>query len=255
MGDDLRNSIATEEQSRFSAAAVEGFLKELTLSRTQFDVFRLMKRVTEHYEARHFMVLNMPPADSRMLSASSVITNWPAEVLNEYDQYELLATSPIFQRLRAVSIPQIFDVNLAARERDSKSAELARSLFTRFHMLRGACFPVTDAAGNRGIVTWCGDMEAFTLMEVMALHFLAAHIFNRLAEIRDMDARVVETLTDRELACLNWTAAGKTSIEISEIMGLSEHTINHYLNRATRKLDTVNRTQAVAKALRLGLIK
>ena len=43
--------------------------------------------------------------------------------------------------------------------------------------------------------------------------------------------------------------------EIAEILGLSEHTINHYLNRATKKLDAVNRTQAVAKALRLGLIK
>jgi len=31
--------------------------------------------------------------------------------------------------------------------------------------------------------------------------------------------------------------------------------VNHYLNRATRKLDTANRTQAVAKALRIGLIK
>ncbi|MFP3803129.1 response regulator transcription factor, partial [Paraburkholderia sp. SIMBA_027] len=55
--------------------------------------------------------------------------------------------------------------------------------------------------------------------------------------------------------CLNWTAAGKTSAEIADILGLSEHTVNHYLNRATKKLDTVNRTQAVAKALRIGLIK
>lgn len=80
-------------------------------------------------------------------------------------------------------------------------------------------------------------------------------MFNRLAEIRELDARVTETLTEREIECLTWTAAGKTSVEIAEIMGLSEHTINHYLNRATRKLDTVNRTQAVAKALRLSLIK
>ena len=42
---------------------------------------------------------------------------------------------------------------------------------------------------------------------------------------------------------------------IAEILTLSEHTVNHYLNRATKKLDTVNRTQAVAKALRIGLIK
>ena len=87
------------------------------------------------------------------------------------------------------------------------------------------------------------------------LTYLSIHVYNRLAEIRELDNRATDMLTEREIDCLNWTAAGKTSVEIAEILGLSEHTINHYLNRATKKLDTVNRTQAVAKALRLGLIK
>jgi DNA-binding CsgD family transcriptional regulator len=30
--------------------------------------------------------------------------------------------------------------------------------------------------------------------------------------------------------------------------------VNHYLNRATRKLDAVNRVQAVVKAIRAGLL-
>ncbi|MFB9912524.1 LuxR family transcriptional regulator [Rhizobium paknamense] len=235
--------------------AVEGFIKELGLSRTQFDVFRLMKRVTDYFSARVFMVMNMPPVGSPTLAASSVITNWPAEMLSEYDSHNLLLSSPVFERLRSVSVPFAFDMMAVARERDAKTSEITKSLFSRFNMPRGGCFPVCDGAGNRGIVTWTGDMPAFSTPDMMALNYLSAHIFNRLAEIRDMDARVTETLTEREIECLNWTAAGKTSIEISEIMGLSEHTINHYLNRATKKLDTVNRTQAVAKALRLGLIK
>jgi len=90
---------------------------------------------------------------------------------------------------------------------------------------------------------------------MMELTYLSVHVFNRLTEIRDLDNRATGALTDREIDCLNWTAAGKTSVEIAEILNLSEHTINHYLNRATKKLDTVNRTQAVARALRLGLIK
>ena len=54
---------------------------------------------------------------------------------------------------------------------------------------------------------------------------------------------------------LHWrTAAGKTSVEIAKILNLSEHTVNHYLNNATRKSGTVNRTQTVASALRNGWI-
>jgi DNA-binding CsgD family transcriptional regulator len=41
--------------------------------------------------------------------------------------------------------------------------------------------------------------------------------------------------------------AGKTTLLIAEILSLSEHTIETYVASACRKLDSVNRTQAVAK--------
>ena len=62
------------------------------------------------------------------------------------------------------------------------------------------------------------------------------------------------SLTDREIECLLWCARGKTSFEISKIVGLSEHTINQYIVSACRSLETVNRTHAVVMALKLGII-
>lgn len=61
-------------------------------------------------------------------------------------------------------------------------------------------------------------------------------------------------LTPRESDCLRWCSQGKTNWEISRILGLSERTVEHYLSRANRKLGTVNRVQAVARALKHGLI-
>jgi len=122
-------------------------------------------------------------------------------------------------------------------------------------MTRFVYLPTHDVSGIRGAVSLAGDREIFSPEEIKDLCYIAIHVFDRLAEIRSLDVRVIDALTDREIDCLNWTAAGKTSAEIAEILGLSEHTVNHYLNRATKKLDTVNRTQAVAKALRVGLIK
>ncbi len=43
--------------------------------------------------------------------------------------------------------------------------------------------------------------------------------------------------------------------DIARILGLSVHTANQYLTSAGAKLDAVNRMQAVAKAIRLGLIE
>lgn len=61
-------------------------------------------------------------------------------------------------------------------------------------------------------------------------------------------------LTDRERECLTWTARGKSAWAISMIIGVSEHTVNFHLKSVMRKLKASNRIQAVALAVRLGLV-
>ncbi|MFK7992834.1 MAG: substrate-binding domain-containing protein [Granulosicoccus sp.] len=61
-------------------------------------------------------------------------------------------------------------------------------------------------------------------------------------------------LTQREVECLTWTARGKTSWEISVILGFSESTATFHLRNAGVKLKASNRANAVAKAMHLGLI-
>lgn len=62
------------------------------------------------------------------------------------------------------------------------------------------------------------------------------------------------SLTPRELEALRWTMEGKTAWEVGAILGISERTAVLHLNNAMHKLDSVNKHQAVLKALRLGLI-
>lgn len=61
-------------------------------------------------------------------------------------------------------------------------------------------------------------------------------------------------LTPRELEALRWTMDGKTAWEVGSIMSISERTAVLHLQNAMRKLDCVNKHQAVLKALRLGLL-
>ena len=230
------------------------YVQEIAGLKTQFDIFRFMKRVTDAFNSRAFMVLNLPPITSFELQSTTVITSWPAELLSLYDQEGLMMNSPVLRRLRTSSVPFFHDITKGWVRDDGKSAMVA-GLFERFRLVRCGYFPTHEPSGLRGAVSFAGDREPFSPAEMRELCYIAIHVFDRLAEIRNLDTRITDTLTDREIDCLNWTAAGKTSAEIAEILTLSEHTVNHYLNRATKKLDTVNRTQAVAKALRIGLIK
>jgi DNA-binding CsgD family transcriptional regulator len=226
-------------------------LAEIGSFKTQFDVFRFMKRVAEAFGARAFMVMTLPSRTSQSLAGSSVITNWPPEMIAWYDREGMLTASPVIERLRQSTKPFGYDVE----EIREPKLQAAVNLFRKFHMDRGAYFPVHDSLGQRGSISLSGDRDAFSLDEMAALSYLFVHVFDSLSALREMDRKPNETLTDREIDCLTWTAAGKTSAEIAEILSLSEHTVNHYLNRATKKLDTVNRTQAVVKAMKTGLIK
>jgi DNA-binding CsgD family transcriptional regulator len=61
-------------------------------------------------------------------------------------------------------------------------------------------------------------------------------------------------LTCREQACLNWAAKGKTSWEISQILEISERTVNFHLSNCIRKTNSCNRQQAISKCVAGGHI-
>jgi two-component system response regulator DesR len=61
-------------------------------------------------------------------------------------------------------------------------------------------------------------------------------------------------LSDRERAVLELMASGATNPEIGEALHLSRHTVKEHSSALYRKLDVRNRTEAVQRAQRLGLL-
>lgn len=61
-------------------------------------------------------------------------------------------------------------------------------------------------------------------------------------------------LTEREIEILRWVAKGKTSSEVSIILGISGRTVNFHVGNILNKLHACNRTSALLKATSLGLI-
>ena len=57
-------------------------------------------------------------------------------------------------------------------------------------------------------------------------------------------------LTPREREVLSWAAQGKSAWETGEILGIAKRTVDEHVQTASRKLNAVNRTQAVVAALR-----
>ncbi|HVP83125.1 MAG TPA: autoinducer binding domain-containing protein [Rhizomicrobium sp.] len=55
-------------------------------------------------------------------------------------------------------------------------------------------------------------------------------------------------LTFREAECLRWASEGKSDWDISEILGISQHTVHEHLERSKAKLKARTRTQAAVHA-------
>lgn len=64
----------------------------------------------------------------------------------------------------------------------------------------------------------------------------------------------VPRLTRREIECLKWSAEGKTYADIATILGISVGTVQSYMEFSRVKLNTLNTTHTVTRALRLKII-
>jgi LuxR family quorum sensing-dependent transcriptional regulator len=221
---------------------------------TQFDIFRLLREIAELYQFKYFFIAGPCEGVARPFADMIIITSAPSDLVQRYDKAGLIDNSPLMQALSGIGAP--FEYRLdQPNQASSPEQQASMDAFLRDYGLD--CWFVT-AVYHRdhgsAAVCFLGHRQAMDFTEAAGLALLSQLAQHRLRLVSANPAKVDSPLTERERECLVWTSAGKTSVEIARILGLSEHTVNHYLNNAARKLDAVNRTQAVAFAIRHGFI-
>ena len=230
-------------------------IEQLKNCASQFDVFRCLREITQSYGFRYFSVNILPRESQLKLSESVIITSAPSDLIKRHDEFGRAKANPVIDLMRKTGAPfeYRFDKNTDI-EPDSGTAEII-GILKDYDLCTWLAIPVFTPGRGEAVISFIGHRPEVTSGEFGEISYLAAIAQDRLAEVSAQEAAPVSPLTDRELECIVWTAAGKTSVEIAKILGLSEHTVNHYLNNATRKSGTVNRTQTVAFALRNGWIE
>ncbi|WP_377292920.1 LuxR family transcriptional regulator [Rhizobium sp. SG2393] len=215
------------------------------------DVSTALSRLCSDFRFNGFIVMVLRDRACELLADHTVLTNWPAKLIAQYDKERWSRGSPIFDNLRKNTLPFTFDI---AEKRNLPVGGRVYDAFAEAGLQRGVYIPVHDRRGVRGAIGFGGDRETVTTEEIVALNMACSALFQRVCDLNLDRAAFTARLSDREVECLRWAAEGKTAGEVAAILGLSEYTVTHYLNRATQKLDSVNRVQAVVKALRARLI-
>jgi DNA-binding CsgD family transcriptional regulator len=143
---------------------------------------------------------------------------------------------------------------------DSQTAEMAdyrgfvHRLKPRLLPVCGAAFPIRLGGMGNGYIVFVANYLDLTNEMMVDLHDRGHQMMVDLLVLDERKSAPDDVLSGREIACLQLAGDGLVSEEVAEKLKLSVHTVNAYLASATLKLDSVNRIQAIAKAIRLGYI-
>lgn len=123
---------------------------------------------------------------------------------------------------------------------------------------KGYTVPVQTSPNQYALISAidCIDEDKEISESLKIILPLIAHYFVNESIARfDFHKKDTFSLSKREEECLFWFAHGKSVQDIATILDISPETVPVYFKRVTSKLNAANRTNALAKAINLGLIE
>ena len=212
----------------------------------------IVVRLAKKYGFSYATLMQLPKPADRFFKPLTIVSNLPTKLLHYFDEYDLLHQSPLLNKLSYSIAPQVW--TLQQVEKHKLFPDNLIDAFREFSLLCGVAFSFTAISGERFLLLFDGaksDLKDGKLNELFMSSVIAFDVYQNM---RRNSLSINRHLTKREIEVVRWTAQGKTSSEIAAILSLSDHTVNAYMNNAIKKLECVNRTQLVAKAIRLKLI-
>jgi LuxR family transcriptional regulator, quorum-sensing system regulator LasR len=179
-------------------------------------------------------------------------TNLPDAYVREYDGRRYGEIDPIVLHCIARSTPLAWSSGVFVGERQ---VELYREMHRR-GLHSGIVLPYHGPCAEFGFLSFGGD-EAMPRPDVAELAYfrdLAMEVFSGFQRkgyaVKHQDIEI----TSRELECLKWCAAGKSSWDIAQLMNCTEATVNFHFANIRRKFGASSRRMAVIKAIQLGFL-
>lgn len=178
---------------------------------------------------------------------------WPKSWAEQYRSSNFYAHDPVAPRIRrqaemfAWSDIPLNEVSVASRH----IMEIAA---VDYDLRYGLCAPVHGMNGYQAGLSLAGHDVERTPEANSAIELVTMYAFNRFAILRSREQTKPAPLSAREREVMSWVAAGKTAWDTSMILSISEDTVNKTVTAAMHKLNAHTRAQAVAEAIKRGLI-
>lgn len=183
-----------------------------------------------------------------------LINNYSVEWQQRYQGQEYVKHDPTILRGRANTQPFLWTDELFSQTPDMWEEARAHGLE---HGWSQSC---VDGSGSASLLSLARSNERISQLELQAhdkkLRWLVsvAHLSLTGLYQEQIRSKLDVGLTERELEILRWSADGKSAADIGDILSISKNTVNFHIKNAVQKLQTSNKTAAVAKAVMMGLL-
>ncbi len=182
-----------------------------------------------------------------------LVNNYSAEWQQRYAEKGYLAVDPTVQHGMKSVLPLVWTESVFEGCRDFW--EDARGHGLNVGMAQSSY----NAMGVGGLLTLARSHEALSEAELrknaLKVQWLTQYATEGMTRLVQANKEAdTPSLTAREVEVLRWTAEGKTSSEVGQIMNISERTVNFHINNSLVKLGAVNKTALVIKAAMLRLL-
>jgi DNA-binding CsgD family transcriptional regulator len=227
--------------------------QEIGSCQSRAELLECWKQAAREFGLDHITLAIAPTAQDKTLASVIRETTLPMEYCREFDRQAFMRFCPTVPHISRSIMHNTWWLGHDGKSPDFECPVEMADLMRQHDLLMGVLFSLNAIDGTRYVVRYDGKRSPLPQQDINELSMLTTQAFDVFDRLR-RTASNVNVLSARELEVLRWTAQGKTSLEIGQILSLSDHTVNAYMTNAIRKLDCVNRTQLVAKAIRMKII-
>jgi DNA-binding CsgD family transcriptional regulator len=243
--------------SKQDAVILLELISESLACSTEEQVLRIMGRLCEllPYQAAISGIAKLVP-NGAVEAMKIVNVDYPPEYIAELAKRGLLEKDPVLiENFKSFRMQYWADtINPLPFSRDMEAIfSLAEDY--GFSKVRAGCgygHGVRNFKGTEGsIFCYHGLHRSSRTEEILSI--ILPHFHEALRRLGAVP-KTGSPLTAKETEVLKWAKHGKSTWDISTILGISERTVKFHIGNILQKLDATTRTHAVAIALEQGLV-
>ena len=225
-------------------------IDELERFRTPDEMIGRMSSALSQFGFSGFLISTTPDLRAGA-QRQTFFDGWPDNFNEHYIENDFYKDDPVVAMCLRAADP--FEWSEAPYDpRTAPRSKEVMNVAADFGLKNGFAVPIHRQRGMIDTVTMGGDYSALDPRAKRSIHLVALYAHSKALALigaghPDPYRRI---LSQGEREVLAWTAAGKTSWEISVILGVSEAAVAKRIKVASRKLGSVNKTQAVVEAIR-----